>query len=630
MKKKFRLIASILCVLWLAGAWCIGCGSKSEPAKAELADGTYSAQFVTDSSMFHVNEACDGRGTLTVTDGEMVIHVSLTSKNIVNLYSGLAKEAEKEGAELLEPTVDTVVYNDGFSEDVHGFDIPVPALDEEFDLALLGKKGKWYDHKVRVTDPLPIQEETEAQSQDEAQSDGKDGAQDSDKKPLADGSYDVDLTFEGGSGKAFILSPATVTVEGDRVTARVEWSSPNYDYMIVDGEKYLPINTEGNSVFEIPVSGFDEPMTVIADTVAMSKPHEVEYTITFHSKEELVYERSMELQYAEKFAVDYYEGGYVMLTTTEDQAQFLVVPEGKEAPEHLGEHVVVLRQPLENLYMVASAVMDLFRELDAIDTIRFSGQKEDGWYIDEARDAMQNGTMLYAGKYNMPDYELMLSEGCGLAIENTMITHAPEVIEKLDEFGIPTLIDYSSYETHPLGRVEWIRFYGALLGRQEQADAAFEQQMKLLESVSKEQKTGKTVAFFYITSNGTVNVRKTADYIPQMIGLAGGTYIFRDLGSDTDHRSSVNLTMEEFYATAKDADVLIYNSTIDGELQTVEELIGKSAQLRDFQAVKEGNVWCTTNDLYQHTMSVGAFVQDLHSVLTGGNSQENTYIFLLK
>ena len=211
--------------------------------------------------MFHVNEACDGKGTLTVKDGKASIHISLTSKNIVNLFCGLAEDAQEDGAELLEPVVDAVTYSDGMTEEVYGFDVPVPALDEEFDLALIGTKGVWYDHKVKVTNPEPMEAET---------------------TELSDGTYTVELDFEGGSGKAYISSPATINVADGKITATFEWSSPNYDYMIVDGEKYLPVNEDGNSVFEIPVTSLDEPMTVIGDTVAMSKPHEIEYTITFH------------------------------------------------------------------------------------------------------------------------------------------------------------------------------------------------------------------------------------------------------------------------------------------------------------------------------------------------------------
>lgn len=240
---------------------------------AALPDGTYMADFKTDSSMFHVSEACGGKGTLTVRNGEMTIHISLGSKKILNLYPGLATDAEKDGAVLLMPTEDTVTYSDGMTEEVYGFDVPVPAIDEEFDLALIGTKEKWYDHKVSVSNPEPAGKEVQAEG----------GAQTKDTAALQDGTYSVEITFEGGSGKAKILSPVTVTVTGQKAKATVQWNSPNYDYMLVDGEKYLPVNTTGDSVFEIPVKGFDEPLTVIGDTVAMSKPHEVEYTLTFHS-----------------------------------------------------------------------------------------------------------------------------------------------------------------------------------------------------------------------------------------------------------------------------------------------------------------------------------------------------------
>ena len=250
----------------------------AETTQAILPDGTYDAEFSTDSSMFHVSEACDGKGVLTVENGQMTIHVSLASRKILNLYPGSAEDAQKDGAQLLEPTVDEVTYSDGLTDEVYGFDIPVPALDEEFDVALIGTKGKWYDHKVCVSNPIDISEAETAGTSASGEASGKSGIPD-----LADGSYLVEMTFEGGSGRASIASPVTINVENQKVTASVEWSSPNYDYMLVDGEKFLPVNTEGNSVFEIPVAAFDEPVTVIGDTVAMSKPHEIEYTLTFHS-----------------------------------------------------------------------------------------------------------------------------------------------------------------------------------------------------------------------------------------------------------------------------------------------------------------------------------------------------------
>lgn len=235
--------------------------------EAQLPDGVYTADFSTDSSMFHVSEACDGKGTLTVKDGVMTIHISLGSKKILNLYPGLAEDAAKEGAVLLEPTTDTVTYSDGMTEEVYGFDVPVPAIGEEFDLALIGTKGKWYDHKVKVSDPVA------------------EGTADTfDLSTVEDGSYTIELTMEGGSGRASIQSPAQLAIADGAATAILEWSSPNYDYMLVNGEKYLPVNTEGNSVFEVPVEALDAPLTMIGDTVAMSTPHEVEYTVTFHSE----------------------------------------------------------------------------------------------------------------------------------------------------------------------------------------------------------------------------------------------------------------------------------------------------------------------------------------------------------
>ncbi|MDD7487658.1 MAG: iron transporter [Clostridiales bacterium] len=243
--------------------------AEEEPAAEEpaLADGVYTADFDTDSSMFHANEACNGKGTLTVQDGEMTIHVSLVSKTILNLFPGLAEDAQKDGAVLLQPTTDTVTYSDGLSEEVYGFDIPVPALDTEFDLALIGKKGVWYDHKVSVSNPEPLEPAGKT-------------AQD---LGLADGSYTAEVAFSGGSGKSHIESPVTLTVKDGAVTAAVVWSSSKYDYMIVDGERCDVLTTEPGSTFEIPVAAFDTDLTVIGDTTAMSTPHEIEYTLNFAS-----------------------------------------------------------------------------------------------------------------------------------------------------------------------------------------------------------------------------------------------------------------------------------------------------------------------------------------------------------
>ncbi|MDE7284593.1 MAG: ABC transporter substrate-binding protein [Lachnospiraceae bacterium] len=342
----------------------------------------------------------------------------------------------------------------------------------------------------------------------------------------------------------------------------------------------------------------------------------------------LVYDRSLELQYAENFTVDYYNGGYIMLTITTDGSQFLLIPENKEVPQELNKEIMVLRRPIRDIYLVASSAMDIFSELDGLDSISFSGQKEDGWFIESAREEMHNGNILYAGKYSKPDYELLVSNHCALAIENTMISHSPEVVENLENFGIPVMIDYSSYESHPLGRVEWVKFYGALLGKEDEAERIFADQEAILERVSASEKTDKTVAFFFITSNGLVQVRQSSDYVPKMIELAGGRYVFQNLGDPEAKRSTMNMQVEEFYAGAKDADYLIYSSSIDGGISDVKELIDKCELLADFRAVKNGNVWCTTNDMYQQSLAIGYFIEDIHAMIQGEN-EDMHYLYHL-
>lgn len=289
---------------------------------------------------------------------------------------------------------------------------------------------------------------------------------------------------------------------------------------------------------------------------------------------------------------------------------------------------MVLQRPIKDVYLAASAVMDIFSGLDGLDAVTFSGQKKEGWYIEAAKKAMEKGSIVYAGKYNKPDYELLAARNCTLAIENRMIYHSPEVIEKLEDFGIPVMVECSSYETHPLGRVEWVKFFGALLGEEEKAERIFEEQAAILERMSAEDKTDKTVAFFFITSNGMVQVRQSSDYIPKMIALAGGNYIFENLGDTETKRSTMNMQMEEFYSGAKDADFLIYNSSIDGGVDSVEELLGKCGLLADFKAVKEGNVFCTTNDMYQQSLSIGYLMEDIHAMLHGKRDGMH-YLFLL-
>ena len=345
----------------------------------------------------------------------------------------------------------------------------------------------------------------------------------------------------------------------------------------------------------------------------------------------LTYESSLDLTYAQQFSVDYYEGGYALINIT-DSGEFLVVPEDDKVPEGLPSDITVLQQPLDHIYLVATSAMDLFRAIDGIGNIRLSGTDTDGWYIEEAKEAMENGDMIYAGKYSAPDYETILAEDCDLAVESTMIYHSPEVKEKLESFGIPVLVERSSYESHPLGRTEWMKLYAVLLGKEDLAQKFFEDQEEALSEVTGQENTGKTVAFFYINSNGIVNVRKSSDYVPKMIEMAGGKYVFSDLGSDEDTAlSTINMQMEDFYAGAKDADYIIYNSTIDGELKTLDELLTKSPLLSDFKAVKEGHVWCTGKNLFQETTGLGTMITDMHRIFTEEDvPDELTYMHRLQ
>ena len=341
------------------------------------------------------------------------------------------------------------------------------------------------------------------------------------------------------------------------------------------------------------------------------------------------YDHSLELQYADQFAVDYYEGGYALITIAGGE-RFLLVPEDKEAPEGLDADISVIQKPVQNIYLVATSAMDLFCALDGLDSISLSGTNADGWYIDKAKKAMEDGDIAFAGKYSAPDYELILSKNCDLAIESTMIYHQPEVQEKLEQFGIPVLVEHSSYESHPLGRTEWIKLYGVLLGKEDQAQKLFQEQVDKLKSVEDSENTGKTVAFFYINSMGAANVRKSNDYVSKMIELAGGEYIFHDPAEDDNALSTMNMQMEEFYAKAKDADYIIYNSTIDGELDSIDELLAKSSLLADFKAVKDGNVWCTGQNLFQETMGLATMIEEIHTMLTSDDPKLDSLTYMKK
>lgn len=340
-------------------------------------------------------------------------------------------------------------------------------------------------------------------------------------------------------------------------------------------------------------------------------------------------EGMMELAYAENFHVAYYPDGFAFITIS-DGSRYLLVPEGRQAPSGIDTGIIVLQQPLNRIYLAATAVMCLFDALDSLEHIGLSGTKADGWYIPNAKAAMENGSILYAGKYNAPDYELIMAHSCDLAIESTMIYHTPEVKEKLEDIGIPVLVDQSSREPHPLGRTEWIKLYGLLMGKEAEAKKLFDQQAGYIQEISKSENTGKTVAFFYISSSGYAVARKSGDYVTKMIALAGGNYIFQNLGDPENAMSTVPLEMEQFYAQAKDADYIIYNSTIEGEISSLESLIQKNGLLKDFKAVRNGNVWCTEKNLFQETTQLGLMISDIHRMLTEDGLTKLNFLYRLE
>lgn len=340
----------------------------------------------------------------------------------------------------------------------------------------------------------------------------------------------------------------------------------------------------------------------------------------------------VENEYAEQFSIDRYEGGYSMITSMKGE-RFLVVPEGAEVPDSAElKGVSVIKQPARNFYIAATSAMGLFAEVGALDAVRFSGAKAEDWYIDDAKAAMERGEIVYAGKYREPDYELLLSGGCTLAVESTMIEHSPVVKEKLQELGIPVFIDYASYEPHPLGRSEWIRVYAEMCGKAAEADDFFSKQAEKLKSLDGVASTGKTVAFFYINTAGLAVTRRSNDYITRMIELAGGSSVFKDGAEENSSlaMSTVVMEMEKFYTTAKDADFIIYNSTIGGEINSAAELIAKNPLLADFKAVKENNVWCTRENVYQETTKLGTMIYDFYVVLSGAASESDPPTFLYK
>ena len=375
------------------------------------------------------------------------------------------------------------------------------------------------------------------------------------------------------------------------------------------------------------------PAGSASETQAVSGDHDISAFLTL--------EDEMSLAYAKCFRIFRYRDGYALVNLC-DGSRFLVVPEGQAVPEDLSQEITVLRQPVNHIYLAASAAMQMFVRMDALDCIALSGMKADQWSLPEVRDAMRKDTIRYAGRYSAPDYELILSRDCDLAIENTMIFHTPSVREQLIRTGVPVLVDHASYEPHPLGRTEWVKLYGVLTGHVQEAEQAFLQQEADVDAVlaeveqtdgtagQQDDETGKrSVAFFSVNSAGAVTVRKSTDYVPAMIRMAGGQYAPKEL-SDGSRTSTTTLQMEAFCRSARDADLLVYNGTIEGEIDSIERLLQKAPALKDFRAVKEGHVWCTSRNLYQDSMETGTIIADFHQILTDPDGSGDGLRYLRK
>ncbi len=466
------------------------------------------------------------------------------------------------------------------------------------------------------------------------------------------GEYAASVMLSGGSGRASVESPCTVTVQDNIAEALIKWSSPHYDYMIVNGEKYLPVNTEGNSEFRIPVE-LDKDMSVQADTVAMSEPHLIDYTLHFTLLKEgedgsegtseaagaglsknwdkeppeiqgIEFLKTDENRYAECFLIHRYSDGYAVISVN-DGRNYLIVPEGKEVPGDTEQKLIVIKKPVDHIYLAASGVMCQFDALDSVSNIILSGIEKDKWFIESAKEAMEKGEMEYGGKYSAPDYEKILMMNVDLVIENTMILHTPKVLDKLSELGLPVFIDRCNYESDPLGRCEWIRIYGLMTDREEEAEKALQTQIDLSERLKDTESYGKTVVVFSMNSDHMISTKKKNDYFSKMIEIAGGTYLYPDVDPGDSASSQVTVSTEAFYDYASDADIIIYNAAIEDAPKSLEALKNSDVTFADFKAIKEGNVYCTDRSLYQFAQKNGTIIDNLNKIISG--EAEDTEFF---
>lgn len=334
------------------------------------------------------------------------------------------------------------------------------------------------------------------------------------------------------------------------------------------------------------------------------------------------------LSHATQFSLDAYESGYRLATLASGE-RLLIVPEGATVPERLPEDIAVIRRPLENVYLASTGMICLVDAIGALDAIGVSSVRAEDSPVPAFAERLESGEISYGGIYRAPDYELITATGCPLAIENTNIDHVPEVRAKLEELGVTVLMEQSSREDEMLGRLEWIRLMGAVFGREDEAAAVFDDVAAGVEAASQGGPTGKTVAFFYINEDGAAVTRRAGDYFCQMIEAAGGEYVsFAEEGATDSSPTTVTVEMERFYEGARDADVIIYNGTIDDGVTSLEALSEKNRLIADFKAVREGNVWTCGANLYQQMTSMADIIEDFRAAFSG-TGEPTTFIWRL-
>ena len=345
---------------------------------------------------------------------------------------------------------------------------------------------------------------------------------------------------------------------------------------------------------------------------------------------------SMDLKYATQFHVDHYEDG-ISVVSIEDGLRYLITedPAGLPdwVPDEEAKEMTVIAVPASAVYNAASSAMDLIDAAEALDSVIMTSTQAKDWGIEKIRDRVADDSIRYIGKYSAPDYEAMLEADVYLAIESTMIYHSPQVKEEIESLGISVLVERSSYEADPLGRLEWIKLYGLLFGKSEEAEAFFEEAVKKVEAVDTDAvKDTPSVAFFSVNSNGSVVVRKPGDYVTKMIEIAGGRYVPDDITDEEDNAlSTMNMQMEAFYDKAVEADILIYNSTIEGGLESIDDLTALSDKFGDFKAVKSGNVWCTDASTFQRTTGAADMIVEMNKIFAGAFGEEElSYFHVLK